>query len=461
MNYSVCKFGGSSLASAAFFEETRKIIESDKNRKYIVVSAPGKSKEYKFKVTDLLFNIAKDGRHKVEGLEMGLGRDDSAREVVNIYSKIMSDLNFTALQAKSVTEGLKSDFQREFSSNEIREAFYASRGEHYAAKLMYFHIKNKNMSASLALPEENGIFLAGKPTNASFDMTCVEQAGKNISDLEGIVIVPGYYATLRDGTVAVLPRSGSDITQTFLAHAIKAARCENFTDIDYIARANPKIVTNPEAIREICFDETRELAYLDSKVPAAALPHLIPNRIPFYVKSTKNPNSEGTLVCSDRVISEHERIVGVSSKKGYVVVNISRMLLNEQLGLDAEISKTFSDMGILIEHIPSGIDTLSVVFEKKYIEQKGKLNELERRLQEKVEGADIFLEEGIAQVVVAGRGMKNHYDVASKTLGALASEKIKPLMLNMGASDISFFIGIPEEKSDDAVRAIYNDFFGK
>ena len=461
MNSSVCKFGGSSLSEAALFEETRKIIESDSSRKYIVVSAPGKSKDQKFKVTDLLFNIARGGKHKVEGKELGLSKEDSSAEVIRIFSKIMSDLGFSEEQKKSITGGLESDFLKEFSKNEIKEAFYASRGEHYSSRLMHFHLKNKGMASSLALPEEQGIFVQGHPTNAAFDMSCAEDAGSRLSKLEGRVVIPGYYAPLRDGPLAVLPRSGSDITQTFVAHAVKATKCENFTDIDCIARANPKIVNNPEAIKEICFDETRELAYLDSKVPAAALPYLIPNRIPFYVKSTKNPNGDGTLVCSDRVLSETERIVGVSSKKGYVVVNISRMLLNEQLGLDAEISKTFSDMGILIEHIPSGIDTLSVVFEKKYIEQKGMLNELERRLQEKVEGADISLEEGIAQVVVAGRGMRNHYDVASRTLGALASKKIKPLMLNMGASDISFFIGVSEQDSDEAVRAIYDDFFNR
>lgn len=460
-NYSVCKFGGSSLASAELFEETRKIIESNKNRKYIVVSAPGKSKEYKFKVTDLLFNFAKNGTHKVEGQEMGLSKEESADEVVKIFSKIMTDLHFTNEQKHSVIEGLKTDFTKQFPKSDLKEAFYASRGEHYSAKLMCFHLNNKSMKASLALPEEQGILLKGHPTNASFELSCADPIKAAIHKLEGIVVIPGYYGILSDGTVGVLPRSGSDITQTFIAHAVRAAYCENFTDIEFIARANPRIVPNAEAITEICFDETRELAYLDSKVPAAALPHLIPNRIPFYVKSTRNPNGDGTLVCSDRVISPAEKIVGVSAKKGYVVVNITKLLLNEQLGLDAEISKTFSDMNILIEHIPSGIDTLSVVFEKKYIEEKGKLNELERRLQEKVEGAEIFLEEGIAQVVIAGRGMRNHYDVAAKTLHALAQEKIKPLMLNMGASDISFFIGIPETKSDDAVRAIYREFFGK
>jgi aspartate kinase len=459
MNYSVCKFGGSSLASAELFEETRRIIESDKTRKFIVVSAPGKSKEYKYKVTDLLFNVAREGNHKVDGFKMELTKDQSSAEIIAIYTKIMSDMGIAIEQCEPIISGLKQDFTKNFTDTDKKEAFFASRGEHYAARLMHLYLTHKGMNATLALPEECGLLLTGHPTNGAFDIYCTNNVKSKIAELPGIVVIPGYYATLKDGTVAVLPRSGSDITQTFIAHAVNASRCENFTDVDGIARANPKIVPNAEQIKEICFDETRELAHLDSKVPAAALPHLIPNRIPFYVKSTKNPNGEGTLVCSDRMVPANERIVGVSSKKKYAVVNISRMLLNEVLGVDAEISRTFSDLGILIEHIPSGIDTLSVVFEKKYVEKPGIINELERRLQEKVPGADIVMKEEVAQVVVAGRGMKNHYDVASRTLSALAKEKIKPLMLNMGASDISFFIAVQDDRAEDAVKAIYNEFF--
>ncbi|MBL8026635.1 MAG: aspartate kinase [Fibrobacteres bacterium] len=459
MSYSVCKFGGSSLASAELFEETRRIIDSDKSRKYIVVSAPGKSKEYKYKVTDLLFNVARDGNHKVDGIKMELNRGESAAEIISIYTKIMTDMGLTPEMREPIIDGLKKDFSKTFSDQDKKEAYFASRGEHYSARLMHLYLNHKGMKASLALPEDCGLLLTGHPTNAAFDVSCADYVKAKLSALPGIIVVPGYYALLKDGTVAVLPRSGSDISQTFVAHAVNASRCENFTDVDGIARANPKIVPEASQIKEICFDETRELAHLDSKVPAAALPHLIPHRIPFYVKSTKNPNGDGTIVCSDRMVPAEERIAGVSSKKKYAVINISRLLLNEDLGVDAEISRTFSDLGILIEHIPSGIDTLSVVFEKKYIEKPGLLNELERRLQEKVPGADIIMKEEMAQVVVAGRGMRNHHDVASRTLSALAKEKIKPLMLNMGASDISFFIAVHENSADEAVRAIYKEFF--
>jgi aspartate kinase len=457
--YAVVKFGGSSLSNAKMINEVLDIIISNNKRKYVVVSAPGKSEGCKYKVTDLLLNYSKDGNHQICQKPLGISKAESINQIISIYSKIMSDLGFSSDQNEDMISNLKSDFEKTFINQDEKDAFYASRGEHYNGKLIHQHLLNKNVTSSLALPEENGFLLKGIASNASFDMSCSDCVKNNLLSKDGIVIIPGYYGILSDNTVAVLPRSGSDITQTFVADSIGASYCENFTDVEFVLRANPAIVENPKSLKEICFDEIRELAYLDSKVPAGALPYLIRKRIPFYVKSTSNPSGEGTLICFDRFVPNDERIAGVASKKGYVAMEISKMLLNEQIGADAEISGVFRDNGISIEHIPSGIDNLSVIFEKNNISKRGLLDIVERSLIEKIPDADIRLKQGIAEVVVAGRGMRNHHDVASRTLNALAKEKIAPLMLNMGASDISFFIGVYEERADDAVRAIYGEFF--
>lgn len=431
----VVKFGGSSLASAKQFEKVGAIIRSETSRRYVVPSAPGKRDRKDTKVTDMLYGcyaLAKEDREF----------DQELRLIKSRYQEIIDGLSIT-LSLEDEFEKIERNFKAHAGAD-----YAASRGEYLNGIVMAAYLGYEFVDAAeVVFFRENGEFDAAK-TN--------EVLGDRLKNMPNAVI-PGFYGSMPDGTIHTFSRGGSDITGSIVAKAIHADVYENWTDVSGFLIADPNIIPNPEKIEMITYRELRELSYMGASVLHEE--SIFPVRsegIPINIRNTNDPDNSGTWIVESTCQKSRFVITGIAGKKGFCSVNIEKDMMNAEIGFGRKVLQAFEDNGISFEHVPSGIDTMTVfVHQDEFMHKEQNVVSALHRL---ANPDMVDIEGDLALIAVVGRGMRATRGTAGRIFAALAHANINVRMIDQGSSELNIIIGVRNEDFENAIRAIYNMF---
>lgn len=431
----VVKFGGSSLASAKQFRKVKAIITEDTTRCFVVPSAPGKRESSDTKVTDLLYQCY-----------------DAASEG-HSYKRILEQIKE---RYNEIIDGLKLELNLDFEFDKIEENFLNKAGREYAASRGEY-LNGIILADYLGFPfvdaadvicfDENGVFLPEK-TN--------EELAAYLSPMKQAVI-PGFYGAKPDGTVKTFSRGGSDVTGSLVARALNADVYENWTDVSGFLVADPRIVENPAQIGTITYRELRELSYMGASVlHEDAIFPVRKEGIPINIRNTNCPEDPGTLIVANTSRKTPYTITGIAGKKGFCSVIIEKAMMNAEVGFGRKVLEIFENYGIPYEHMPSGIDSISVFVHQDEFEENEQA--VLSGIQRAVHPDFVELETDLALIAVVGRGMKASRGTASRLFAALALANINVRMIDQGSSELNIIIGVHNEDFDAAIRAIYDVF---
>ena len=451
-NYVVSKFGGSSLANDLQVDKSTRIVLSEPCRKYIVVSAPGKvpnghSTIEQTKLTDVLISLAiDDGKYSISDVERKFS-DTGLDCYGDVHARNMAELE----------DGL-SDFSM---PDEQRLDFIKSRGEDFMARLMAEHFNENGMDAQYISPKNLMIVSSEYGDAQVLDGSYARLAA--LKNLDKVIVFPGFFGFNKEGHETTFSRGGSDLTGSVLAVGVDAVKYENWTDTDGIFSADPRIVENPVGISEITHTELRELTYMGFNVfhDEAMIPAMR-GGIEIDVVNTNNPFGNGTKIVSERDLNEKDlkyALVGVAHKGGFCMLNIEKIGMNREHGFGRRVLQTIEEGGLSYEHMLSSIDVLSVVLDNSQFEV-GTLNNIIEQISDETGADNVYVaEEDIALLNVVGRDLKCQMGVASRVAQALAEENINILLMDHGANKDSMIYGIENRFGNDAVRAVYQEFF--
>lgn len=431
----VVKFGGSSLASAEQFKKVGNIIHADEERKFVVPSAPGKRDDKDTKVTDMLY-----GCYALADADQDFSAELKA--IKARYQEIIDGLGLP-LSLEEEFAVIEKQFKEKAGSN-----YAASRGEYLNGIIMAAYLDYEFVDAAdVIFFDENGEFDADR-TN--------EVLSARLADCENAVI-PGFYGSMPDGMIKTFSRGGSDITGSIVAKAVKADVYENWTDVSGVLVTDPHIIENPEPIDVITYKELRELAYMG--FPVLHEDAIFPVRqqgIPINIRNTNAPEDSGTWIVGSTCQKSRFVITGIAGKKGFCAVNIEKDKMNSEIGFGRRVLQAFEDNGISFEHVPSGIDTLTVfVHQDEFMHKEQKVVAAIHRL---AEPESIEIESDLALIAVVGRGMKSTRGTAGRIFSALAHNNVNVKMIDQGSSELNIIIGVANEDFENTIRAIYDIF---
>ena len=439
MSIKVVKFGGSSLADAEHFRQVASIIKADPSRRYVVPSAPGKREKNDTKITDLFYRCYDliKSRASTEAI------DSCYNEISSRYLGIIEEL------------GLNFDItgELEYVKNAMLHAagrdYAASRGEYLNGLILAKYLGFDFIDA------ENVIFFRENGT-LDEERTNTEM----VAELEKhrYAVIPGFYGGNPNGTVKTFSRGGSDITGSIVASAAKADLYENWTDVSGFMMADPRVIDNPCIIKEITYRELRELSYMGATVlhEDAVFP-VRSAGIPSNIRNTNRPEDEGTMIVSHSISYDSEHVItGIAGKKGFSVLTIEKDMMNAEVGFGRKVLEVFEDNDVSFEHLPSGIDTMSVVLSTATIEDRR--DKVMNAIVRAVRPDSVFIEDDLALVAVVGRGMVKAKGTAARVTAALARADINIRMIDQGSSELNIIVGVNEEDYEDALRAIYAEF---
>lgn len=431
----VVKFGGSSLASAEQFHKVGDIIHADKERRFVVPSAPGKRFSGDTKVTDMLYGC----------YELAENDKDFKKELQAIeerYQEIIDGLSLT-LSLKEEFKTISENFKKKAGAN-----YAASRGEYLNGIIMADYLGFPFIDAAEVIRfDENGDF-DSETTN--------DILKERLKDAENAVI-PGFYGAYADGTVKTFSRGGSDITGSIVARAVKADVYENWTDVSGFLIADPRIIENPEGIDTITYRELRELSYMGASVlHEDAIFPVRREGIPINIRNTNRPQDEGTWIVESTCQKSKYVVTGIAGKKGFCAVNIDKAMMNSEIGFGRKVLQAFEDYGISFEHVPSGIDTMTVfVHQDEFMDKEQKVVSAIHRL---ADPDSIDIEADLALIAVVGRGMKSTRGTAGRIFSALAHANVNVKMIDQGSSELNIIIGVANDDFETAIKAIYDIF---
>lgn len=431
----VVKFGGSSLASAEQFKKVGDIIRSDKDRRYVIPSAPGKRESSDTKVTDMLYQayeLAEEGKDFTKALSAIKSR----------YQEIIDGLGLS-----TDLSGEFKEIKKRFSEKEGSD-YAASRGEYLNGILLADYLGYEFVdAASVIFFKDDGSFDSEKTNDIL--------RGK----LAGIerAVIPGFYGARSDGRVKTFSRGGSDITGSIVSRAVKADVYENWTDVSGFSVADPRIISNPEKIEMITYTELRELAYMGASVlHEDAIFPVRREGIPINIRNTNKPEDEGSWIVQSTGQKSRFVITGIAGKKGFCSVNIEKDKMNSEVGFGRKVLQAFEDNEISFEHMPSGIDTMTIiVHQDEFIEKEQRVVSEINRL---THPDSIDIESDLALIAVVGRGMKSSKGTSGRIFSALAHANVNVKMIDQGSSELNIIIGVKNEDFENAIRAIYNIF---
>ena len=435
----VVKFGGSSLADANQFRKVADIIKSDDKRRYVVPSAPGKRFSDDIKVTDMLYKCC-------ELAGSGVDFTEDFQIIKDRYNGIISDLG--------VDISLDADFDiivNELKSRPAKD-YAASRGEFLNGKVLAAYLGfNFVDAADVVIFDTKGQLLLDETVKA---------VRAQLKDLDNAVI-PGFYGKTTEGVIKTFSRGGSDVTGSIIANAVNAEIYENWTDVSGFLVADPRIVENPEAIETITYRELRELAYMGASVLHEDA--IFPVRsagIPINIRNTNRPEDAGTMIVSNDYDFSRESlghtITGIAGKKGFSTINIEKAMMNNELGFGMKVLNVLYQNGISFEHMPSGIDTMSITVDSAKLEpvREKVLAEIRRE----VNPDHLEIEDNIAILAVVGRRMKNTRGTVARVFAAMAHARINVKLIDQGSSELNVIIGVSESDLPEAIRRIYDMF---
>jgi len=432
----VVKFGGSSLADATQFKKVADIIFSDKSRRFVVPSAPGKRFSDDTKVTDMLYSC-------YDLAAKGKAIDDAFKAIQERYNGIISDL------------GIELSLENEFQT--IKTCFIGKAGRDYAAsrgEYLNGIILAKYLGFSFIDPAETIFFTEG----GAFDMELTNKIlGERLAEVENAVI-PGFYGSMPNDTIKTFSRGGSDITGSIVSRAANADVYENWTDVSGFLICDPRIIENPEGISIITYRELRELSYMGATVLHEDA--IFPVRkagIPINIKNTNAPDDAGTMIVEQAPPNSSKyTITGIAGKKGFAVINLEKDMMNSEIGFGRKVLEVLEKNKVSFEHMPSGIDTMSIIMNRADLESKEE--EILAGLHRNVKPDHIEIERDLALIAIVGRGMKSTRGTAGRIFAALAHNHVNVKMIDQGSSELNIIVGVSESDFQNATKAIYDIF---
>lgn len=431
----VVKFGGSSLASAKQFKKVGDIIRSDKSRRYVIPSAPGKRNSQDEKVTDMLYACY------------------DAASTGKSYGKLFTKIKERYLQ---IVEGLGLNLNLDFEFQKMEENFIAKKGSDYAASRGEY-LNGMVMAAYLGYEfiDAAEVIFFDSDGNFMADKTDAELA-ERLSQTERAVI-PGFYGSQPDGNIKTFSRGGSDVTGSIVAKAIHADLYENWTDVSGFLVTDPHIVDNPVPIETITYKELRELAYMGASVlHEDAIFPVRKEGIPINIKNTNKPEEPGTLIVESTCRKPKYVITGVAGKKGFCSINIEKAMMNTEIGFGRKVLDVFEKSGISFEHMPSGIDTMTIFVHQSEFEEFEQ--SVIAGIHRAVSPDSVELESDLALIAVVGRGMKSARGTAGRIFSALAHARVNVKMIDQGSSELNIIVGVKNDDFEPAIKAIYDIF---
>ena len=435
----VVKFGGSSLANAEQFKKVARIIQKDESRRYIIPSAPGKRTPDDTKVTDMLYSC----------YNLAIMEDEYEEEFEEQLSAIRARYD-------DIIEGLglAVDLTEEFKTirtNFTRKAgrdYAASRGEYLNGILMAAYLGYEFIDAADVIFFDAAGNFDGEKTNAVLSA--------KLDETERAVI-PGFYGSMPDQKVKTFSRGGSDITGSIVARAIKADMYENWTDVSGFLIADPRVVKNPKAIDVITYRELRELSYMGATVlHEDAIFPVRREGIPINIRNTNSPEDKGTLIVEGTCRKPRFVITGIAGKKDFASITVEKAMMNSEVGFCKKVLEVFEKNEISIEHMPSGIDTMTIFVHQDEFEEKEQ--KVIAGIHRMVEPDFLELESDLALIAVVGRGMRATRGTSGRIFSALAHANVNVKMIDQGSSDLNIIIGVRNHDFDDAINAIYDIF---
>ncbi|NMB33252.1 MAG: aspartate kinase [Clostridium sp.] len=446
----VVKFGGSSLADSRQIEKACEIILADKERRLVVVSAPGKRTKGDTKMTDLLIEMAE--KHF---------RGENAKKELNLIIERFDGIIKGLGLSSDVTDMIVNDLNGRLDmSLDNKEKFFdtiKAAGEDNNAKIVAAYLAQRGVDAVYVDPREAGLLLNNEYGNARL---LPESYGRLrlLKKKNGIMIFPGFFGYSKEGDVVTFSRGGSDITGSILAAAIKADLYENFTDVDSVYAADPSIVENPTPISAFTYREMRELSYAGfSILHEETLEPVYRMGIPVCIKNTNNPAAPGTVIAPTRELNNGP-VIGIASGLGFCSIYVSKYMMNREVGFGRKILAILEDEGLSYEHIPSGIDNVSIILGQRQFDE-GKEKRVVGRIKEELGVDDILVERDRALVMIVGEGMMSTVGITARAAKALSQAKVNIEMINQGSSEVSMMFGIKEKDNSTAIKALYNEFF--
>ncbi len=431
----VVKFGGSSLASARQFKKVGDIIRSDKARRYVIPSAPGKRNSRDEKVTDMLYACY-----------------DAASTGAS-YKKILEKIRSRYTE---IIDGLELNLNLDHEFDRIEENFVSGIGRDYAASRGEY-LNGQVMAAYLGYEFIDAAEVIFFDEEGNFDAEATNQElSERLEHVERAVI-PGFYGSKQDGSIKTFSRGGSDVTGSIVARAIHADMYENWTDVSGFLVTDPRIVENPEVIETITYKELRELAYMGAGVlHEDAIFPVRKEGIPINIRNTNRPEDKGTLIVESTCRKPRYTITGIAGRKGFCSVNIEKAMMNAEVGFGRKVLQVFENYGISFEHMPSGIDTMSIMLHQDEFEEYEQ--SVIAGIHRAVHPDAVELESGLALIAVVGRGMKATRGTAGRIFSALAHARINVKMIDQGSSELNIIIGVKDADFEQAIRAIYDIF---
>ncbi len=429
------KFGGSSLASAEQFRKVKAIVESDAARRYVVVSAPGKRFPGDDKITDLLYRC-QSLRAK------GMPFDAEFRKIAERFT--------------GIRDGLGLDLCIEAELDEIRSRidagttpdFAASRGEYLNAKLLAAYLGFDFLDATEFIRfRDDGPFDDDATGLRADALTAFDRA-----------VIPGFYGRRRDGRIRTFSRGGSDITGAIVARLSESDVYENWTDVSGFLMADPKIVPDAKVIETVTYSELRELSYMGATVLHED--SIFPVRqacIPIHVMNTNAPEDPGTFIVPDNDTDmQVGHLTGIAGRTGFTVIAIAKDNMHNEIGFGYKVLEVLKNHNISFEHMPSGIDTLSVVIADSQL--KGKRQRVLDDLIIHCDADSVEIHDNMALIATVGRGMIHSVGISARLFAALANAGVNVRMIDQGSSEMNIIVGVESDEFNDAMRAIYDAF---
>jgi len=436
MKLKVVKFGGSSLADAEHFKQVASIIKADPARRYVVPSAPGKRYKDDTKVTDMLYNC-------YDMVRKGQNIDEYYGKICDRYNGIIKELGIN-FDISGELDYIKSALMHRSGRD-----FAASRGEYLNSLILAKYLKYDFIDA------ENVIFFKD---NGTFDQEKTNEIMSRELLQHKTAVIPGFYGVMPNGTIKTFSRGGSDITGSIVARAVGADLYENWTDVSGFMMADPRVIDNPAAIATITYRELRELSYMGATVLHEDA--IFPVRyagIPINIRNTNSPADDGTMIVAETSDYDTEKVItGIAGKKGFSVITIEKDMMNSEIGFGRKVLEVLEDNEISFEHLPSGIDNMSIVVSSATLD--GRRDKILASINRMVRPDSIHIEDNLALIAVVGRGMVKARGTAARVFNAISNAGVNIRMIDQGSSEISIIAGIEDHEFDTALKAIYNEF---
>lgn len=424
------------MANSNTISKVVDVIKSDADRRYIVVSAPGKRTKDDVKVTDALYACYNEYKEK--------GNCDVAFEVIKKRFEDIEEGLEISIGLDSVLAEVKDGIEHSDTPD-----FAASRGEYLSARVL---------AAKLGVPfiDTEKLIKFNDRGELQLDYS-LDLIRKELEDVQ-YAVLPGFYGSNQEGDIKTFSRGGSDISGAILARALNADVYENWTDVDGFLSADPRIVDDPAHIDYLSYKELRELAYMGAEVlhPESIFP-VRSVGIPINIKNTFNPFHPGTMIVADKKLPKNKNVItGIAGKKGFTIINIEKDMMNSEIGFARKVLSVLEFEGVSFEHMPSGIDTLSIVIRDENF--NGKMQRIITKLRETVNADSVDIHSGLSLIATVGHNMASRHGTASTIFNALAENHINIRMIDQGSSELNIIVGVDTFDYEKAINAIYHAF---